>query len=83
MLTAEDLDAHQKLLGAASAMPVADLIEAYRQAQRDYEARHWAGDDADEPRARCHLLAGLLADHVAFGPEPPADPSADHGEIGA
>ena len=34
-------------------------------------------------RARCHLLAGLLANHLAFGSEALTAPSADREGIGA
>ncbi|MDO8322131.1 MAG: hypothetical protein Q7T23_04240 [Phenylobacterium sp.] len=78
MLAAEDLEDHERLLGAAPTMALADLVEAYRQARRLYETRHWAGEDADEPRTRSHLLAGLLADRLAFGAEAGVDLSADH-----
>lgn len=78
MLTAEDLKAHERLLGAAADMALADLVEGYRQARRLYETRHWAGEDADEPQARSRLLANLLADRLAFGPEPIAGAVADH-----
>lgn len=77
MLTAEDLEAHERLLRHAADMALADLVEAYRQARRHYEARHWAGEDADESRARCHILTGLLADRLAFGPASRAGPAAD------
>ncbi len=70
MLTAEDLEDHERLLGAAPSMALADLVEAYRKARRLYETRHWAGEDADEPQARSRLLASVLADRLAFGQEP-------------
>ena len=81
MLTAEDLEDHERLLGAAPRMALADLLEAYRQARRLYETRHWAGEDAAEPEARSRLLASALADRLAFGSE--ADFSANHEGSGA
>lgn len=81
MLTAEDLEDHEKLLGDVADMALADVVQAYRAARRLYEARHWAGQDADEARARCHLLAGLLADRLAFGSE--AEPLRDQEGSGA
>lgn len=79
MLTAEDIEDHERLLGAAPNMALADLVEAYREARRLYEARHWAGEDADEPEARSRLLANLLADRVAFDAEPIAGVFAPKG----
>ena len=76
MLTAEDIEAHQRLLGQAADTGLTELVEAYRAARRGYEARRWSGQDADEARARCHILASLLADRLAFGSE--AEPSGDH-----
>ena len=69
MLTAEDLQAQDRLIAALPDMALEEVVEAYREARRLYEARHWAGEDADELEVRSEILARELADRLAFGPE--------------
>ena len=78
MLTAEDLQAQDRLIAALSEMTLEEVIEAHRRARRLYEARHWAGEDAEEPRVRSQILASELADRLAFGPQPLAGGVAAH-----
>lgn len=77
MLTAEDLQAQDRLIAALPNMALEELVEAYRQARRLYEARHWGSEDADEAEIRCEILARALADRLAFGPGPSAGGAAD------
>ena len=80
MLTAEDMQAHDRLLGELPSLGLADVTEAYRRARRLYETRRWAGEDADEPKVRSEILARDLADRFAFDPEPLADALATDQE---
>ena len=77
MLTAEDLQAQDRLIAALPEMTLEEVVEAYRRARRLYEARHWAGEDADEAEVCCEILARELADRLAFGAGPSASGAAD------
>lgn len=62
MLTIEDIQAHERLIAALPDMALAEVISAYRDARRLYEARLWTGEDLDEPQIRSELLAHALVD---------------------
>ena len=69
MLTAEDLQAHERLIAALPKMAMEEIVDAYRRTRRTYEAQHWAGEDADHAEVCSEILGRELADRVAFGPD--------------
>ncbi|MHB8285459.1 MAG: hypothetical protein ACYDD1_12375 [Caulobacteraceae bacterium] len=69
MLTIEDIQAHERLIAALPNMALAQIISAYRDARRLYEARLWSGQDAEEAEVRSELLARTLIDLQAFTPD--------------